>query len=215
MAQGLLALIKGEDMSGMKKGAGFTLIELLVVAALVAMLASVGFLYYKRYEWSAITGTAATQLATHLMVARTAAAKSGTDYLFTFYPTSQQYRICKANPSGGCASLPRFYTLPKGIKFGKLSSVSHVPDLGCTSQPSSTCGVVISCNAYCDDGRSFLFKMDGTVSLASGPAASGVVLYLVPSKSDVSKPENQRAVSVGMLSGQVRIWKYYPAGYWK
>lgn len=200
----------------MKERAGFTLIELLVVVALVSLLASVGFLYYKRYEWSAITGTAATQLATHLMIARTTAAKSGADYLFTFYPTTQQYRICKANPSGGgCASLPRFYSLPKGIKFGKLSNVSHVPDLGCQSPPSSTCGVVISCNAYCDDGRSFIFRMDGTVSLIGGPASSGVAIYLVPSKPDVSKPENQRAVSVGMLSGQVRIWKYYPAGYWK
>lgn len=200
----------------MRKRAGFTLIELLVVAALVAMLAGVGFLYYKRYEWSAITGTAATQLATHLMVARTTAAKSGADYIFTFYPTSQQYRLCRANPSGsGCSSLPRFYTLPKGVKFARLAGVSHVPDLGCTSPPSSTCGVVISCTAYCSDGASFLFKMDGTVSLVSGPAMSGVALYLVPSKSDASKPENQRAVSVGMLSGQVRPWKYYPAGYWK
>jgi len=193
----------------MRKRAGFTLIELLVVCALIAMLAGIGFLYYKRYEWSTISGTTATQLATHMMIARTTSAKAGADYLFTFYPSSYQYSMCKASPSSStCAALPRFYKLPKGMKFGRLSGVSHAPDLGCSTPPSGTSGVIINCVAY-SGNASFRYNMDGTI------ANGGVMIYLVPSNPDGAKTENQRAISIGQMSGQVRIWKYYPKGYWK
>ncbi len=191
---------------------GFTLIELLVVVALVALLVGVGFLYYKKYEWSALTGSAATQLATHLMIARTSAIKSSADYLVGFVTSGQtgRYYFCRAHPDpsqNSCDpySLPRFYSLPKGVKFGKIASLPHVPDMGCSEPPASDTGVVINCSS---DYNSFRFGFDGAVFTSDRSNAAGVVVYLIPANSEAQRSDNQRAVSLGALSGQVRMWKY-------
>jgi len=201
-----------------EKRKGFTLIELLVVVALVALLVSVGFLYYKKYEWSALTGSAATQLATHLMVARTQAIKSNRDYLFGFVTSGQtgRYYYCMAHPNPGqnaCDpfSLPRFYSLPKGIKFERLDGVPHLPDLGCSDPPSSNDGVVIGCSG---GGSTFRFRFDGTAFLGNSATSANIAIYLIPANVEAKKSHNHRGVSVGELSGQVRIWKY-TGGAWK
>lgn len=177
---------------------GFTLVELLIAVATLAILSAMALPNLSSLASTQRANSAASQVATELLLARTKAISQNGRSIVTFYAPSggpYRYEIHEDRNGNGTREAGeeiKSVALPTGVQFGVNTGVNGVDNAAINAN-----GLNLGPdNAIALDDR--------------GYASETGALYLIPS-GDLSAPtrnDRMRAISILQATGMVKGRRY-------
>lgn len=203
---------------------GFSLIEMLVVILIIGLLVAIAGVNVSKYRKSIEADTVATQYAQYIRQIRDRAITERVTFRLRILPgtavtnvSGDQYILERFPKDPKDASTdpasPKVLTLPRGWRFGKLSSAASVPDPNNLPEISYTysgsgggCAILFKGDGILGDGNAISTPSS---NIRTPPLNRTIYLYDSEEGDQLIKQYKPRAITVLGATGRTAIWRLF------